>query len=208
MRTLIYLGLALAALAGAPHASTAPPPKVDREELKPKACGSGKLVVNVHQQIRNDADSGTRGNVWALDDYQRSIKVWQVAPGRFCSIALYDGQFRTVAGPSPGGTGNISEGITGRFDGGYRMDFKAKLLARPLRRNLGDIGTFDYRCDASGRCPGSVYWVSLYFTNIRGDKPDWWGWLYRTSSNGTWLNSSDGVEGDIVDGEKKGRGKK
>src|SRR5919109_2003254 len=196
MRLPIAL-LSLALFSSAALAGTCKP-RLDRAKLAPRTCGTGKLVVDVVQQVLNDADRGRKGNFWALDDYRRAIKVWRIAPHNFCAIVTYDGTFRTFAGRSPGGTGTIGAGIKGHFSGGYRMDFSGSLRERPLRRAQGSIGTVDYRCSSAGKCPGSVYWVKLYFTNVTGDDFDWWGWLYRTSKNGAWLNAVTGTECDIV----------
>src|SRR5919108_65902 len=147
MRLPIAL-LSLALFSSAALAGTCKP-RLDRAKLAPRTCGTGKLVVDVVQQVLNDADRGRKGNFWALDDYRRAIKVWRIAPPNFCAIVTYDGTFRTFAGPS-----------------------------------------------SAGKCPGSVYWVKLYFTNVTGDDFDWWGWLYRTSKNGAWLNAVTGTECD------------
>lgn len=200
----------LTALVGAAQGTAAPgpPPKLNKKQLHPRTCGQGKLVINAQQKVVNDVDSGARGNFWATDTYTRHFQVWQTGTGVYCAIVRYDGRFTTLAGPSPGGTATIPEGITGRFDGGYRMDFTAKLLAKPRRNTHGSIGTFDYRCDAAGNCPGSSYWVSLYFKSVTGDEFDWWGWIYRAGKNGTWLNEIAGTKGDIVARSKPGPPKK
>jgi hypothetical protein len=189
----------LAVAAPGVMAASGPPPKLAIHELAPRTCGKGRLVVNVVQKVVNDVDSGTRGNFWAFDDYTRVITVWKIREQNFCTIVRYTGKFRTIAGASPGGTGMIGAGLKGHFDGGYRMDFRGTLRADAARRRMGSIGTFDYRCTASGECPGSVYWVTLYFSNVTGDDFDWWGWLYKARGNaGSWLNSIDGMKGDIV----------
>lgn len=200
-----FLALAVPAALAAPG----PAPKLNRQQLHPRTCGRGKLVVNVVQRVVNDVDSGTKGNFWAFDDYTRVLKVWKVGEHNFCAIATYVGSFRTIAGSSPGGSGTVAAGVKGHFDGGYRMDFSGTLLVHPSRKTHGSIGTFDYRCDTAGNCPGSVYWVTLYFSNVTGDDFDWWGWLYKAQGNaGTWLNSIEGAKGDIVSAKDHGNGKK
>jgi hypothetical protein len=194
-------------LALAAPAASAGPPKLDKQQLEPKACGNGKAVIDVEQKVANDVDSGTRGNYWAFDHYHRSIKVWQIGTGNYCTIVRYDGEFRTIAGISPSGGGTVTDGIKGHFEGGYRMDFNGTLIAHPTVKKHGSIGTFDYRCDKAGNCPGSVYWVTLFFANVTGDDFDWWGWLYKAGRNGTWLNSIDGVKGDITGTAAHGKGK-
>jgi hypothetical protein len=211
IRIAAAAAFALALTAAPALGSPGPPPKLNKHQLQPRTCGKGKTVIDVEQKVTNDVDTGTKGNVWAFDSYERSIKVWQLGTNNFCTIVHYRGDFRTVAGTSPGGSGTVADGITGHFEGGYRMDFNGTLVAHPSRKTHGSIGAFDYRCDKTGNCPGSVYWVTLYFNNVTGDDFDWWGWLYKAGKNGTWLNSIDGAKGDITGapgpGKHKGRKK-
>ena len=207
-RSVIALTICALVSPAAAAAST-PPPKLAKNQLQRKTCGAGRLVVGVAQRVLNDVEKGTKGNFWAFDDYTRTIKVWKTGQHNFCTIVTYAGTFRTIAGPSPGGTATMPGGLIGSFVGGYRMDFRGTLRPRPARRTHGSIGAVNYRCDAAGRCPGSSYWVTLYFSNVTGDDFDWWGWLYRAHGNGgAWLNSIDGAKGDIVGNEKKGGGGK
>jgi hypothetical protein len=205
-KTGIFL-LLLACTVPAASAAPGPPARLNKQELQPRTCGKGRVGGDVVPRGVNAVDSGTKGNFWAFDDYTRSIKVWRVGDRNFCTIVTYTGVFRTIAGVSPGGSGTISAGVTGRFEGGYRMDFGGTLRPRPNRRMHGAIGTINYGCDASGNCPGSVYWVTLYFSNVTGDDFDWWGWLYKAGKHGSWLNAVDGAKGDIVS-STDGKGKK
>jgi len=208
-RLMIFTACCVGTLAALSAAAAAPgpTPRIDRTQLQPRTCGGGRAVIDVRQTVVNDVDSGSRGNYWASDDYVRRIEVWRTGPGAFCAIVRYDGRFTTLPGSSPGGSGTLGAGIRGKFEGGYRMDFKATMRVRPARRVKGSIGTWDYRCDTAGNCPGSVYWVSLYFTGVTGDEFDWWGWIYRAGKSGTWLNAITGTKGDIVgDGKKKAKG--
>jgi hypothetical protein len=203
MRRAITITLAIAcsiALSAATSlAAPGPKPKLDKKQLHPKTCGTGQAVISVVQKVVNDVDSGTKGNYWAFDSYTRHIKVWRTGTNVYCAIVRYNGKFTTLAGFSPGGTTSIPAGIKGRFEGGYRMDFTGTLLPNPAKPTHGSIGTFDYQCTSAGVCPGSVYWVSLYFTGVAGDDFDWWGWIYRAGKgSGTWLNSITGSKGDIV----------
>ncbi len=169
------------------------------KELSAATCGPGKLVVNVTQKVLNDADSGVKGNYWALDAVNRHIQVWQTAPGTFCATVAYQGSFNTFAGFSPGGTGTVSAGVRGTLAGGYRTtSFSATLLADPGWPTRGSVGTFDYACTASGSCPGYVNWTSKYFSGLSGYDLAWWGWIYHAGSHGTWVNSSGGNFGDIT----------
>ncbi len=166
------------------------------------SCPNGAPIINVVQKVVNDIDSGTCGNYWAYDDVVRQIKVVQTGPGVFCATVSYQGKFTTVAGPSPGAapacTSTIADGVGGTFQGGYVATFAGALLSSPGARTKGNIGTFDYGCNAStGDCPGYVGWVSLYFLYSSFDQP-WWGWVYHAGNNGSWVNAASGNSGDIT----------
>ena len=186
--------------------TVAAPGHLGKGQLDPKACNAvGKTVIDVTQKVQNDADSGTSGNAWAFDTYNRHIQVWQTNdndPTTWCAAVTYDGaQFAAIAGQtSPGSTGVIGANVKGNFSGGYRATFTGTLLPTPLWKTHGNVGTFDYACDTSFNCPGYVDWVAQYFTpqaDATFAQP-WWGWSYNaTGHHGTWVNSSDGNSGDI-----------
>jgi hypothetical protein len=167
-------------------------------ELNAAACG-GTEIIDVAQTVLNDADSGFGGNAWAVDNYTRHIKVFQLLDGTFCATTHYEGTFTTNAGTSPSGSSTVSPGITGTIIGGYRAtQFSGTLLASPPYPTHGNIGTFDYMCDLTFTCPGYVDWLTLYFSSTSGFNLDWWGWIYHGGSNGTWVNASTGSTGDIT----------
>jgi hypothetical protein len=165
------------------------------------------LVINVVQKVVNDVDSGTAGNVWAFDDEIRQIQVVQTGTNTFCATVSYQGNFTTIAGPSPGAayTNNtVGDEVVGTFQGGYVSTiFTATLKASPTLnggpiRKKGSIGEFDYQCDTSFNCPGYVDWTAIYFDNISGFDLAWWGWVYHGGNNGSWTNAITGNSGDIT----------
>ena len=167
-------------------------------ELNAAACG-GTSIIDVTQTVLNDADSGVAGNAWAFDNFTRQIKVFQLSNGNFCATTRYEGTFTTNAGPSPSSASTVSAGISAPFVGGYRAtEFAGTLLASPSASTHGNIGTFDYMCDASFNCPGFVDWTTLYFSTTSGFNLDWWGWIYHGGSHGTWVNAISGNSGDIT----------
>ena len=91
-------------------------------------CG-GKLVANVNYTLVNDYDSGVAGNAWANDTINRHLQVWQVGAGTFCAVVNDTGSFVTFAGASPGNTGTVAAGITGRINGGYTTTVFSGTLA-------------------------------------------------------------------------------
>jgi|SRR5579883_289487 len=172
------------------------------KQLAASQCtpGTGKLVINVVQQVTNDADSGFTTPVWAFDDLTRQIQVWQTGATTFCGSLKYQGSWTTIAGPSPSGAGTIAAGITGTFEGGYTVAITGTLKANPSAKTKGNIGSVDYACDNTGNCPGAAFWADLYFdTSDAGfsfSQP-FWGWIYHGGNNGTWVNASTGSSGDI-----------
>jgi len=170
-------------------------------EVDAGQCPPGKLVLNVTHKVVNDADSGVASNYWAYDDYNKHIQVWQASPDAFCAIVRYVGSFTTVATRSPGNTDDISAGITGTFEGGYRANITGTLNPDPTSRTRGYLGPFDYQWGGDP-ADGTIIpfdWVGTYFSSISIFDQVWWGWIYHAGANGTWVNAVSGNSGDITD---------
>lgn len=171
------------------------------KELNKSACigAVGNPVINVEQKVKNDADSGVAGNYWALDRYERQIKVYKTTTAnQYCALVGYEGKFVTFAGLSPQNTGTVGAGIKGEMKGGYRGIITGSLKASPSWATKGSVGTFDYACDILGNCPGRVSWLAQYFDAGYGFDQPWWGWGYKTGRNGSWINAGTGNSGDIT----------
>jgi len=182
--------------------TVAKPGPIGKGELNREACNAvGKAVIDVNEKVLNDADSGTDGNTWAIDNYSRHIQVWQKSDDTWCAVVTYKGgKFAAIAGAaSPGTAANfIGANVKGEFSGGYRATFTGTLLTTPLWPTHGSVGTVDYQCDALGNCSGYVDWVAQYFTPYSSFVQTWWGWSYKASGHhGTWVNSIAGNSGDI-----------
>ena len=161
-------------------------------QLNGGECGPGKLVVNITYGVTNDVDSGVAGNNWAVDNYNKHIQIWQLGDGSFCAIGRYMGDFVTMTGRSPGNGSEISSGITGTFEGGWRGTISGALLASPAFKTKGNIGTFDYEL---GVAPLNV--LATYFEPGYGFTYAFWGWIYNAGDNGKWINADTGNSGDI-----------
>ena len=202
-RLITIAATLIAILAMALPAGAASPASARSAQLSGSQCPAGKLVINVTHKVVNDIDSGVAGNYWAVDEYNRHIQVWQVGPDTFCAVASYAGSFVTVAGASPQTTDldGILAGITGTFEGGYVSNvFHGTLNSSPSYSTRGNIGTFDYGCDpTTGVCTGLFSWRGTYFSSAPDFDLSSWGWTYHGGKNGTWVNSSDGNQGDITD---------
>ena len=137
---------------------------------KNQGCGAGTPVLNVRYHVLDDVDTGLRGNNWAFDSYDRSVRVWQKSNGRYCASSTYSGRFTTVAGASPGGTTTLPAGIRGTFKGQSTTAFRG--TARPAAKTAhGSLGTKDFQCtsaDRRGACVGTFDWLNAYFTSDDG----------------------------------------
>ena len=147
-----------------------------------------KLVVNITLNVVNDVDSGICGNYWAVDNYNKQLKVWQVPDGTFYAVARYSGKFTTIAGENSPGDCGLTEGSgTGTYEGGYVATFSGTLIAPAF----GNIGTVDYSD------PLPFDWTSAYFTGFGNFNKSDWGWTYHYKSQ-TWNNFASGNSGNIV----------
>lgn len=189
----------LFALAGLATTTASSPNYEIATELRPGACGHGRLVVSAVALIVNNADSGEGGNYWAYDTLWRHYMVWKTGATEYCAIIRDTGSFKTVAGRSPGDTDDIAAGIRGLIRGGYRTTHFTGTWS-PEWPAFGYIGKLDYQCDIdTGDCPGAPVWRDKYFTSIAGYDFDWWGWFYHAGPRGTWYNAVSGNVGDITD---------
>ncbi len=168
-------------------------------------CGDGKLVLSISYHVRNDVDTGMRGNNWAFDTYQRRVRVWRKAVGQFCSASTYNGQFTTIEGTSPGGRTQLPAGIRGTFKGMSVTRFRGALAPHGAAL-LGFVGTKDFACtsaDVKGECSGTWDWLRVYFTGIDGFRYVRYAFQYHAQVNGkgAWSDMLTGgkihVHGDI-----------
>jgi hypothetical protein len=179
-------------------------------ELAKSKCTNpttGNAIIDVSQKVQNDADSGEAGNYWAFDYYARHITVWKTnTANTYCAVVTYDGKFYAVPGQiGPGNTPlnalintPTDEPINGRFTGGRRETITGTLLTTPLWSTHGNVGTFNYKCDITGTCPGVINWTDQYFSTGYTNPDDWWGWKYDGGSHGTWINAISGNSGNIL----------
>lgn len=198
------------------------PGEIPLGPLKVKGnCGSAFTnhppVINITHEVRNDVDSRVNGGVWAVDNYKRTIKVWdQTIPfppfKLYCAKAEYDGLFTTVGGESPQGSdSNLEVGITGSLNGGFLTTvFTGTLNPTPSKPTSGNLGVTNYRCKASdpgdhSSCTNLWVWQTTYFTSTTGLDYDFWGWTYDGDEHGIWTNfctgkpGCPGNSGDIID---------
>lgn len=162
------------------------------------------LVLNIKHKVTNDEDSGNAG-YWALDNYNKHIKVWQLLDGTFYVVVKYEGKWNTFKGAlSPGAGVAESKDASGEFEGGYTATF----TATSFTSKFGNIGTKDYggsKADvllgtygAGQTGPTTPFsWLSTYFTGAASFNYLHWGWTYEYKHQ-KWVNFDTGTTGDIV----------
>ncbi|HEV2193772.1 MAG TPA: hypothetical protein VGR54_09165 [Nitrosopumilaceae archaeon] len=162
------------------------------------------LVLNIKHHVTNDEDSGFYG-YWALDNYEKHIKIWQTSLGNFYVVTNYEGTWQTFAGAlSPGAGVAESKDASGCFEGGYVATFSGTFTPGDHSTH-GDIGTFDYggtKADilkGSGQIgnPPHFSYLDTYFSSTSNFNYINWGWDYHFDSQ-LWHNFSTGSYGDII----------
>lgn len=162
-----------------------------RQVITTEDCLSGTLVANVNQNFTNDADSKVGGGYWALDQYSKNMKVYDLGDGTYCLVAAYNGTFKTFGGTSPQGTGTVGAGVTGKQNGGYA------LYVTDATFSLGSFPDVDLQGDESGN-HNSFSTLGAFFSSYGSWAYIYWGWTYSTCGNGTWGNVDSGNFGDIT----------
>ena len=155
------------------------------------------LVVNSYLTAENSSDTGPDGHVWALEAGTRSIQIWRLGGDAYC-VQLHDvGNFTTFAGLSPEGTGTVSGGVTGSFDGTAYLRIYGRFA--PTVATTGFIGNFDPQCQQDGTCTGpEPHLRGLYFSSIYHVDGGAFAISYDGGACGTWFQSNSGDTGDIV----------
>jgi hypothetical protein len=143
-------------------------------------------------------DSGTCGNFWANDDFDRVFRV-RTTPnpdGTFeVQEQFQDGSFVTVAGPSPGGCdtnpgGTVSQGLTGRMGGSFSI-----LVA-------GGVFNPDAVCTEES-CGTTAGFIATVFGPTAVFAITSFHLQYHVPHHGNWRNASadrGGNHGDITSG--------
>jgi hypothetical protein len=160
--------------------------------VKPDSCPTDKpMVVNSYVTYENVVDTGVDGHVWALDAATRYFQIWQVGTNAYCMKRRDVGTFTTFAGVSPEGTGTVSGGVTGSFDGTIYFRIYGKFA--PKVPTTGFAGDFDAQCQQDGTClgprPGAVV---LYFSSVYYVDSGSFLATYDGGACGTWVQSSTG----------------
>lgn len=140
-------------------------------------------------------DSGTCGNDWATDMFNRDFRVnsAQNSDGTYTITEDFkQGHFVTNAGPSPGGCetnlgGTLLAGVTGSMHGSFTITVTGGTYNPDGQCGAGDCTTASFIAAHFG--PGATYNVPSYEFH------------YSAGNNGEWKNASadrGGDHGDIT----------
>jgi hypothetical protein len=107
-------------------------------------------IADITEHLRNWADTGIDGHVWALTEDDVRVRVWQIGTNHFCVRRDIHGTFRSFAAVSPNLTATVSAGTTGTEDGtDWAVITGAWAPQVPLS---GFVGDFDLGCNQAGEC--------------------------------------------------------
>ena len=167
MKRVLTLAAALCVLAfGAAFPGTA-------QAITTTCPAYSQVVANVTYSVAGDPVTDAAGNVWATANYTRTLMVVRVTRTTYCATWRDTGTFTTVDAASPGGSGHVAAGITGR-------------LTRSATTNTF-TATWQPNAPTSGPLGiGPSDWTSLYFESPPEYGLNWYTNLYTTAANGSW----------------------
>jgi len=173
----LVLGLAVLAISAAWPIATA---------------GAAPATQHYGPYASNSPDSGTCGNDWANDTFDRDYTVRTGSGGTYeVTEQFKNGSFVTNAGASPGGCetnpgGTVSAGITGKMEGSFLVVVSG--------------GTYNPNATCAGPCYTATF-VSSFFGPTATYAVPTYLIHYNAKNNGDWKNASadrGGDRGDIT----------
>ena len=148
--------------------------------LTSAGVGASAPIVDISYNVANEEDASMMSWYWALDNYQKTVTVWQTTPGSYVALVSYDGTFSVPAGAASPVAGTIEPTSGSGIDHScYVFAFTGTLNpgsfanGNPLT-TTGFQGTVDvggtvsdiiasYPGGSSSANPGSWDWLSSYF---------------------------------------------
>jgi hypothetical protein len=158
------------------------------------ASAWGSAAQHFGPYASNSPDSGTCGNTWANDTFNRlyTVKTKPTAEGTYNVVEQFkNGTFETLAGPSPGGCdtnpgGTLSGTVTGKMHGSFSLVVSG--------------GTYNSGASCALPCYTSEF-VAAFFGAGATYNVTSYDLHYSARHHGVWKNASadkGGNSGDIT----------
>jgi hypothetical protein len=158
------------------------------------ASAWGSAAQHFGPYASNSPDSGTCGNTWANDTFNRlyTVKTKPTAEGTYNVVEQFkNGTFTTLAGPSPGGCdtnpgGTLSGTVTGKMHGSFSLVVSG--------------GTYNSGASCALPCYTSEFVAAFFGAGATYTVPSY-DLHYSAKHHGVWKNASPdkgGNSGDIT----------
>ncbi len=156
------------------------------------SAGAASATQHYGPYASGSPDSGTCGNDWANDTFDRHYTVRKGSGGTFeVTEQFKNGAFVTVAGASPGACatnpgGTVAAGITGKMEGSFLLVVSG--------------GTYDPNATCPGTCTTAEFVTAFFGPTALYDVPTFLI-HYNAKNHGNWKNASadrGGTRGDIT----------
>jgi hypothetical protein len=163
-RRVAMIALATLSVGAGSNVTAAAPAEAKPVTPVPVCAGAKDLVVDVTQDVSNQPFLPARdGHVWANFAYTQHLRVWSVGAHQFCVRKDTEGTWTSIAGPSPGLTGTISDGLTGTFTDTTYLEWTGTLSS--TAPTSGYLGEVDAGCTAVDVCADDSFLIvdTYYF---------------------------------------------
>jgi hypothetical protein len=157
---------------------------------------SSSAAADVKVKDSGSPDSGTCGNNWANDTFNREFDVSQDRGAFVLTEFFKDGHFVTIDGKSPGGceTGGSDHGqwITGGVTGSFHGFISGTVTG----------GTFNPDAKCPDPCNGDTFTAAFFGKDATWNVTTDWSFQYEAQGGGLlfrrWTNAGSGNVGDIA----------
>ena len=164
--------------------------------LLPGVASAGPAARHYGPFASTSPDSGSCGNNWATDTFERhfTVKTSLNDDGTYTVTQQFmNGSFVTIGGASPGncdttpaGTGTVGAGVTGKMQGSFTI--------------VVTNGTYNPAATCPAICTTTGFVASVFGSTATYDVPTFI-FHYSAGNNGEWKNASadrGGNHGDIT----------
>lgn len=164
-RRVVMIVLSTLSVGAVSMSVTAAPAAAKPTTPVPVCAGATDLVVDVTQDVLNQPFLPARdGHMWANFSYTQHLRIWTVGARQYCVRKDVEGTWVSIAGPSPGLTGTISDGLRGTFTDTTYWEWTGTLA--PIAPTSGYLGQVHADCTAVDVCADDSFLIAdkYYFS--------------------------------------------